>query len=60
MRMAYLALVLLITGCDCDPICQSHRETKEVLSEFLDEDTVIAFLEKYNGEGPGSEKFQHL
>lgn len=57
MRYVILAIAMVLTGCECDSICKSQRQTQELLSNYNNDDDVVSFLELYNGEGPGSEKF---
>lgn len=60
MMVRYLLVLvfsLFILGCECDSICESGHQTRELLSSFSKELEVVTFLNTYNGEGPGSEKF---
>ena len=50
-------LSIVLVGCGCDSICESHNQTVELLSSYSDDLEVVRFLNQYNGEGPGSEKF---
>ena len=57
MRILVIAIFLLLTGCECDSICESNKQTKALLKSYSNKTEVISFLQTYNGEGPGSEKF---
>lgn len=48
---------MVLAGCECDSICESHRETNALLASYDKDIQVVNFLNQYNGEGPGSEKF---
>ena len=47
----------MIMGCECDSICESHKATKAKLKSYSSDSELVSFLQTYNGEGPGSEKF---
>ena len=57
MRILAIIVFLLLTGCECDSICESNKEAKAVLKSYSNQTEVVSFLQAYNGEGPGSEKF---
>ncbi|MCU7812578.1 MAG: hypothetical protein KZQ77_15325 [Candidatus Thiodiazotropha sp. (ex Notomyrtea botanica)] len=57
MRIFIITIFLALGGCDCDSICEANKETKDLLSSYKTDADVVKFLKKYNGEGPGSEKF---
>ncbi|MES9841310.1 MAG: hypothetical protein ABW134_12215 [Candidatus Thiodiazotropha endolucinida] len=57
MRILAFTILLLLVGCECDSICVANKETKSLLNGYSNEIEVVSFLQTYNGEGPGSEKF---
>ncbi|WP_444942366.1 hypothetical protein ACJJI3_10345 [Microbulbifer sp. ZKSA004] len=57
MRTLTFIILLLLTGCECDSICVASKETKNLLKNYSNQTEVVSYLQTYNGEGPGSEKF---
>ena len=57
MRILAITILLVLTGCECDSICEASKETKKLLNDYSNETEVVRFLQTYNGEGPGSEKY---
>ena len=56
-RLYVFLIVLLLSGCDCDSICQANKQANDFLSEAKSNSEIINFLTKYYGEGPGSETY---
>ena len=55
--LLFFIIPFLLYGCECDSICVANRQTTTLLENYESESEVASFLNKYNGEGPGSEKF---
>jgi hypothetical protein len=55
-----IGLLLLLSGCSCDPVCEAGKETKSLLSSYSNSVEVVVFLNEYNGEGPGFQKFSEF
>lgn len=56
-RLFFIGLLLSLTSCSCDPVCEVGKETRSLLSSYSDSLDVVVFLNEYNGEGPGLQKF---
>ncbi len=52
-----IILVLLLSGCDCDSICQANRATNAILDNYKTHSEVAKYLNEYIGEAPGAERF---
>ncbi len=52
-----ILLSVLLVGCDCDSICEAHKETEKVLSQQHSATEIVEFLNSYIGEAPGAEKY---
>ena len=52
-----VSICLVLFGCECDSICESHNQTTDLLSSYSEDIEVVRFLNQYNGEAPGVEKF---
>jgi hypothetical protein len=60
-RVFFIGVFLLsLSGCSCDPVCEAGKETRSLLGSYSDSLEVVAFLNKYNGEGPGFQKFSEF
>lgn len=50
-------VAVFLAGCDCDSICEAHKETKRFLSQEHSATEIVDFLNSYIGEAPGAEKY---
>ena len=57
MRIFIFTFFIFLMGCECDSICEANKQTKSLLNGYKSESEIVEFLQKYNGEGPRSEKF---
>jgi hypothetical protein len=52
-----IMLSVFLLGCDCDSICEAHKETEKPLSQEHSNTEIVEFLNSYIGEAPGAEKY---
>ncbi len=52
-----ILLSIILVGCDCDPICEAHKEAKTFLSKEHSNTKIIEFLSSYIGEAPGAKRY---
>ncbi|QIZ77547.1 hypothetical protein [Ferrimonas lipolytica] len=56
-RFSILLLLVFLSGCECDSICEANKRAKDFFSEEKSNSEIILFLTDYYGEGPGSETY---
>jgi hypothetical protein len=52
-----ILLTLILVGCDCDPICEAHREATVFFNQKHTNTEIVQFLDSYIGEAPGAERY---
>lgn len=52
-----LLLSVLLVWCDCDSICEAHKETARLLNQEHSDAEIVDFLNSYIGEAHSAEKY---
>jgi hypothetical protein len=55
--LALLCVILILSGCECDQICEENKKATDVLDHYKTDTEVLDYLNLYSGEAPSAAKY---